>query len=1211
MANMVNYDNTKTIYDLVVNAGEAYSEKLFLRYEVNGDIVDVKYDQFITECKAVISWVQEYSVKLGRVIKVGLYGGNSHPYFVTLMAVMAAGSVAVPLDVQMNKDSLADALDRADVDVLFYDYAQDSIVQDIKDKCPKVKDYFIFRNNSRKNNLSTIIREYTGKHFLNYAKEEDLAMILFTSGTTGKSKGVMLSQRNLVDNIFCSEVEHRSEDDIYLNVLPIHHVFCINGDLLIAMRYGDVLCLNQELSKLAAHILMFQPTKIRMVPMIAKTLYNRAVLLAKQQNCSIEAVKSQVYGNNLKRIVSGGGYLPPDLAKNYEAIGIQIRQGYGMSECSPKICAPDWDRIDKVASVGKVVKRCEIRTVEGEIQVKSPSVMMGYYKDPERTKEALTEDGWLRTGDLGYVDDENYLYLTGRKKNLIILSNGENVAPEPIESMFVNDDLVEEIVVLGDDDVVAAEIYPNYKYASVAQITDIEGELNKIIAKHNEELTSYQKILRLYIRDIPFEKTSSKKIIRDKNLVRDKKTQNTVKKYKTAENATQKKIYNLVAKVLGNEDFGVDTSLYEAGLDSLGSVMLISDLYDELELKITLDELMQNDTVEKLESFANSAVASTVDYTKRDVYPLTSLQTYFAYIMRGNTTANLPFLFKLGKGVDLKKLKTSIEKLLDVHPELKDVIQFDGKAFMNFRDDKRKADIKIVELSDAEWAEVRKGLVTPYMYGQGDLLYHICIYKTQSANYLFFDIAHIMGDGMSMNIVFEDLNRIYAGEKLPVEKYTFYEFILDEKDKENRGLRAGNMAYFEELMKGYKIKRALFTNKNCYALENGQNAAINGRFETLTKQKIVNFCKSNGISENAYFLTAFNICTSIFSGTDDTVTTTIHSGRTDSRWNRLTGPLFLTYLFRYQKKAHETVKDLLKKNSKQIMNTMRMYISTLHADEMFFQYQGDILEINEIGGEEAERQPIHLDSLPFHLQIMSDNEGYRYLLRFWKNRMDTEQLNIFMLCYESVLEAMLEEASVRRLRDAFPVGVFPLYYTTTAAQINFEAGENLIIDVPGETKVKVYVFDEKLNKQPFGGWGELYVVGHPTIGYTEKIKYPYDEPSLYRTGKIARILPNGDIDILEKSGRTVMSEGLRGRHFLNLNLLEKTLMSYDKIDTAECYIAYGENNAFYLTADIRLKKGVVAKSLDLDKTKDYVKERAGETLVPAKINILRRTKKAN
>ena len=119
---------------------------------------------------------------------------------------------------------------------------------------------------------------------------------------------------------------------------------------------------------------------------------------------------------------------------------------------------PDWDNLDKVASVGKVVRGCEVRTVDGEIQVKSPSVMKGYYNDEELTKEAITDDGWLRTGDIGYVDEDNYLFLTGRKKNLIILSNGENVAPEPIENMFINDNLVEEIIVVGDDDVIAAEI---------------------------------------------------------------------------------------------------------------------------------------------------------------------------------------------------------------------------------------------------------------------------------------------------------------------------------------------------------------------------------------------------------------------------------------------------------------------------------------------------------------------------------------------------------------------------------------------------------------------------------------------------------------------------------------------------------------------------------------------------------------------------------
>lgn len=1199
---MITYDNTKTIYDLVLNAGKEFPDKRFISYEVYGEVTDVTYGKFVEECKAVISWIQEYSMKVGRLVHVGLYGQNSHPYLLTLLGTMAAGAVAVPLDVQLGEDALADAVNRAEIDILFYDYQNDSIVQLIKDKCPDVLDYYIFRKNSREKNLSNIIKEYKGKHFINYTKEENLAMILYTSGTTGKSKGVMLSQRNLVDNIFCSDVEHLSEEDVYLNVLPIHHVFCISGDVFLAMRYGDTVCINGELSKLTSHILLFQPTQIRMVPMMAKTLYNRAVLLAKQKKCDIKDVKAEVYGEKLTRITSGGGYLPPELAKNYEDIGIQIRQGYGMSECSPKITSPDWDRLDKVSSVGKVVRGCVIRTVDGEIQVKSPSVMMGYYNEPELTREALTEDGWLCTGDLGYVDDENFLHLTGRKKNLIILSNGENVAPEPIENMFINDNLVEEIIVMGDDDVVAAEIYPNFKYADVANITDIEGALNEIIAKHNESLATYQKISRLYIRKVPFEKTSSKKIIREHSLVSTKKEKKN-KTYKKPVTDMQQVIFDLVAKAIGNEDFGVDENLFDIGLDSLGSVMLIADLYTELKLNVTMDELMENASIEKLEAFAATARENTVDYTKRDEYPLTNLQMYFAYVLRGNTTANLPFLFRLGKKVDLDKLKTSIEKLCDVHPELKSRIQFNGQMFMNYRLDDRKVDIPIVEMSDDDFDEIKNKLVVPFMFAKGDDLFHITIYKTKSANYLFFDVAHIMGDGKSMNILFEDLNRIYAGEELVADDYTFFELTLDEKDKDARGLRAKNEEYCQKLTEGYKVNKSLFTNKISYSLNKGQNADISNRFEVLNRKKVLNFCKKKGISENVYFLTAFNFCISIFANSDDTLTSSIHSGRTDSRWNRIVGPLFLSYMFRYQKVAHERVDDLLKKNAKQIMNTMRLYISNLHADEIFFQYQGDILNINEIGGEKAERQPIKLDSMPFHMQVMSDNKGYRYVLRYWQNRLDREQLSIFLKCYECVLEAMMEETSVRKLRSYFPHSVFPLHYATTAAKINFEAGENLIIDVPGKTMVRVYVFDDKLNKQPFGAWGELYVVGHPTLGYKEKVQYPYAEEGVYRTGKIARILPNGDLDMLENGGRIIMSETVRGRKFLDLNLLETTLKEYKGIKNVETYVAYGPKNAFYLTADIELKRNVKADSVNTDDIKEYVRDAIGDDLVPAVINI--------
>ena len=192
----------------------------------------------------------------------------------------------------------------------------------------------------------------------------------------------------------------------------------------------------------------------------------------------------------MERLVSGGGYLSPELAKSLMDLNITAAQGYGMSECSPKISVPDYDRKDKLGSVGHLVTGCQVRIVDQEIQVKSPSVMMGYYKDPELTAEAITEDGWLRTGDLGYVDDEGFLYLSGRKKNLIILSNGENVSPEMIENKFDKDRLVMDIVAYGKGEQIVAEVYPNYEYAQTNGMQDILSEVIRSRKPHPRKLSA-------------------------------------------------------------------------------------------------------------------------------------------------------------------------------------------------------------------------------------------------------------------------------------------------------------------------------------------------------------------------------------------------------------------------------------------------------------------------------------------------------------------------------------------------------------------------------------------------------------------------------------------------------------------------------------------------------------------------------------------------
>ena len=1200
---MITRENTKTIYDLVCSAGDSHGDHVFLRYEDNDVIYEVTYRQFVADCMAVAAWAQEKSLELGHPVRVGLLGGSGHHYLAVMLGVMASGSVIIPMDVQMDADTFCDCVSRSDEDVLFYDWDFRTLAEEAGSRCPALEECISLQHGRHVACSDNILKNYAGRQVENLAKPEECAMILFTSGTTGRGKGVMLSHGNLIDNVFCTTDTEHPENEIYLNVLPMHHVFCINGDVLIVIRYGSTLCLNRDMTKLAAHILLFEPTVMRMVPMMAKGLYNRIAIMSRQQpGKSLFQIKEEVLGKRLHKVVSGGGYLAPELAANYSRLGISIAQGYGMSECSPKISSPDWNRLDKVASVGKLVEGCQVRIVDEEIQVKSPSVMMGYYKEPDKTAEAITEDGWLCTGDIGYLDEEGFLYLTGRKKNLIILSNGENVAPEQLENLFEDERLIEDILVFGEDDAICAEVYPNFKYAEAANISDIEGTVQEIIKKHNQKLPSYKRIMQCRIREVPFAKTSSKKIIRNQYFTKKKEEKEQEVQVRRPENELQEKLYTCVSNVLGHSRFGIDTELYEAGLDSMGSVLLLTDLYNDLKISITLDELMGHASILKLEAVAKEKEGQgRTDYSWRPKYPLTGVQMFFAYVMRGNTTANLPFFYRLDPRVDLRLLKRSVEQVFELHPELKDVIQFDQEtgAYTNFRDDWKEVNIPIHHLTDAQWEEEKNGLLRPYTYGPGEPLYHIALYQTETEKYFFMDVAHIMGDGMTMNVLFEDINALYAGKAAVPSEYTYYEYILDEKKRDEEGGREENIRYFTEQMKDLKIRRSILTKKEHRGLDFGINAALRNRFEKINRKKLTAFCHENGVSENVVFLTAYNYCISLFSNEKDTVSTSIHSGRTDSRWNRLAGPLFRTYYFRYTENKEETVAEMLKRSGRQIMETMRCYMSNLHADEMFFQYQGDILNINTIGGYPAERQRIQLDSLPFHLQVFSDDKGYYYELRYWENRFDRQQLQVFMTAVECVAEAMMDEHFARRLKRYLPEELFPKHYFVEAGTINWEAGSRLITDVSAETMVKAYVLDENCRKKPFGGWVTLYIMDHKPADCVDQITNPYGPGVLYQTSCTARILPDGSIHMLEQGGRIIMTESLTGRHFLDLYRLEDTACQYPGVERAEAYVAYGAGNTMVLTLDVYGKN-----QLDTENLQKYLTERCEKPLIPAVIHCM-------
>ncbi|MBR1630144.1 MAG: AMP-binding protein, partial [Lachnospiraceae bacterium] len=1084
-----------------------------------------------------------------------------------------------------------------------YDWEFRSQASYIMERCDFIHQCVCLQEMAYIENIVNIFNEYDGSDFVSNVTPEQMALIIFTSGTTGDSKGVMLSHANEIDNTFCSDNENPGEE-VILGILPVHHVFCINSDIFMVIRYGNTLCISRDLKRMLADMQLFEPTFLRAVPAMLKAMINRVTIMRTQNpDMPIEEVKKKVWGGRLTKIASGGGYLSPDIAKRFKEVGVRIGQGYGMSECSPKISVPDYDRDDKVESIGFLVRGCEVRIVDGEIQVKSPSVMMGYYKDEEKTKETLTEDGWLCTGDLGYLDDDGFLYLTGRKKNLIILANGENVSPEGIENVFDEDLLVMDILVYGQNEKIAAEIYPNYEYAQVKGISDIEGEIQKLVDKHNEALPTYSRIASVKVRRDPFEKTSSKKIIRTKFFDAKEEAEERKKTVKRPQTDLQKEIYALVQNVLGKEDFGVDEDLFEQGLDSMGSFMLIEDFDSKLGRNISYNELMSATTVEKIEAvFLDKEEAAKIDYSVREKYPLATMMKYFGYVIRGNTTGNLPFTFKLADSIDLKKMQRAIATVLDAHPAVKGKIYPDETKWLAFfRHDDRKIEIPIEEVSDERWEELKGEILVPFAYTEDDDLFHIRLFKTPTAQYMMFDVSHIVGDGQTMNILLDDLNKAYCGEEIEKEDYTFYEYIIDELYREEQGIAKKSRQYYENLLSGLTLERSLLNKKEKGDLSHESNGVIRRRFN-LVKKELLYFCNRHGISENALFLTAFNYTVGLFSGERDLFTCSIHSGRTDGRWRHIAGCLFRTYYTRYNVVDHETTVDLLKRSGRQIMDTMKAQISVPREGEMFFQYQADLIHIPQVGDAPAETVHLQLDSLPFHLQVMRMPDYYYYELRFWRSRFDEKQLEIFMTCYESVLRAMAmeEERSARRLKKHIPEEMFPKHYRVKIKDLCEEAGQPFFKDADENEEVAAYIFDELFNKKPFGAWGRLYILDKEPASYVDTARHPEKRGKiLYDTGITARILPDGRIDFLENSGRIVLTDGTKGRRYYDLGSLERTLSPVNNVTGVHAYMTYDkEGNEMRLEMDVD-----TAQNSFINELRSVAGESLGEQMVPTVVNL--------
>lgn len=505
-----------TIYELLVKAQEAYGSRDAIRYKVKSAGESGKKETKVeaktyTQLREDSEHFASALAQLGEQGKhIAIVGATSYSWIVAYYGITGGGSVAVPLDANLPEKDLCELIDRADVTTLVYDETKAEVARRASEQCQGLRHLIAMQPETAVPDalsmweLTANAAPYAGCE----PKPEDLATIMFTSGTTGKSKGVMLTHRNLAENATAMDMGYEP-GLVIMSVLPIHHAYCLSMDILKGTSIGAVICINDSLLRVAQNIKLFEPNMILMVPLMVETLAKK---LEDAALIPAPLVKVKVFGKQFHTICSGGAYLNPAYLDLFKKYGITILQGYGMTECAPVI-SNNSNQAMKAGSVGKCIPNCQVKIVDEEIWAKGTSVMQGYYKMPEETAQTL-EDGWLKTGDLGYVDEDGFLFLTGRKKNLIITPNGENVSPEEIENKLGENRLVQEVLVRESEGVIEAEIYPDFEYAAKKRMKDVPAQLQKIIDEYNSAAPLYKRIFKLKVRDTEFEKNTTKKIKR-------------------------------------------------------------------------------------------------------------------------------------------------------------------------------------------------------------------------------------------------------------------------------------------------------------------------------------------------------------------------------------------------------------------------------------------------------------------------------------------------------------------------------------------------------------------------------------------------------------------------------------------------------------------------------------------------------------------------
>ena len=559
----------RTLKNMLDFAVEKFPDNDFILYKENGTVANKTYTQFQAASDAFSRMLDDKQLKGAHVAVIG---PTCFEWIVTYFGTVAADSVIIPLAANETDDMNRQLCEFGDADILVFAKKHESLYRLLREKLPQIRLFISMDDEVTADDVisfSSILQTYAGK-YNNEPDPERFCTLLFTSGTTGFPKGVMLNQHNLVS----SAMNVRQYDDAMriFCCLPISHAYCFTTNIVKLIFRGATVCVNDNMNNIISDIRLYRPASIVCVPLIANKLMGGALRYAKSKPDVEESVAVKEFLGGCGKIVCGGAPLEAANNARYTQAGMIVLNGYGMTECSPIIANNTVD-FRKNGSVGRTIPGMHVKIENGEILAKGEGVMLGYYKNEEATKEVFTDDGWLHTGDVGYIDDEGFLFITGRCKNLILLDNGENVSAEFLEERFVHEGFVQEVVAYGQDGMICVEVYPNAEYIKENSITDLESAMNEVLARVNENLASFQRITSFTLRDTPFERTASSKIKRTGG--RPAKKAELIMPKTDAEI----RVCAAVCDLLNKDKAGVNENFFAIGGDSLSATELAVSLH--------------------------------------------------------------------------------------------------------------------------------------------------------------------------------------------------------------------------------------------------------------------------------------------------------------------------------------------------------------------------------------------------------------------------------------------------------------------------------------------------------------------------------------------------------------------------------------------------------------------------------------------------------